>query len=346
MFRLFTSVLVLISLNAMSVQATPTYEKIGFDQLQGWSDDDHSVAFETFKNSCSAIPKSDLMDRDIWVPICKVTKWVKDPTHFFENEFQPILVTEGKNALFTGYYEPELLGSRNRSAEFTIPLYKKPPELPKSPWYTRGEIMNGALAGRGLEIAWLKDPVDAFFLSVQGSGRIRLPDGSSMRVGYAAKNGHKYSSIGMELVRRGVMSRAQASAARIKNWVRRNPNDGKALLATNKSYVFFRELKKLRENDGPIGAIQVPVTQDRSIAVDPKFNPLGAPIWMEKEGQDPFNRLMIAQDVGSAIKGAQRADIFYGSGDAAGKIAGRTKSTGRMVVFVPNAAVDSFIGRR
>lgn len=318
---------------------------IGFEDLTGWEADDHALAFETFVNSCKSIPKSEVMDRDHWGPICQVTKWIKDPKLFFEQEFQPVLVTEGKEALFTGYYEPELLGSRQKTDRFSVPLYRRPPELPSDrPWLTRGQIMAGALDGRGLEIAWLEDPVEAFFLHVQGSGRIRFEDGSAMRLGFAAKNGHSYRSIGLELVRRGEMTRSQASAQRIKAWVKSNPVQGQEILAHNPSFVFFRELSNLDPDQGPLGAMAVSVTPERSVAVDPKFHPLGAPVWLEKRGGVEFNRLMIAQDVGSAIKGAQRADIYYGSGQAAGEIAGRTKSTGRLVVLIPKGGLAQFMG--
>ena len=160
-----------------------------------------------------------------------------------------------------------------------------------------------------------------------------------MRVGFDGKNGQPYKSIGKEMIRRGILSKHKASAGRIKAWVRKNPNDGRRILQHNPSFVFFRELKGLDPNAGPPGAMGVSVSTGRTIAVDPKFTPLGAPVWITKTGQDPLQRLMIAQDVGSAIKGAQRADIYYGSGAAAGRIAGRTKASGRMYTLLPHASV-------
>jgi membrane-bound lytic murein transglycosylase A len=170
---------------------------------------------------------------------------------------------------------------------------------------------------------------------VQGSGRIRLPDGSHIRVGYGGKNGHTYRSVGRELVRRGVFEAHQVSAQVIKNWVRRNPVAGLELLNHNPSYVFFREVNQVPAELGPLGAMNRSITTLRSLAVDPRFTPLGAPVWLEKDGESPLRRLMVAQDTGSAIKGAQRADVFMGTGDAAGRSAGRMKDPGRMVVLMP-----------
>ncbi len=191
------------------------------------------------------------------------------------------------------------------------------------------------MSGRGLEIAWVDDPVDVFFLQIQGSGRIRLTDGSVIRVGYAGANGHEYRSIGQELVRRGVFQPHQVSAQVISNWVKSNPVEGEDLLRHNPSFVFFRVVRKVPAERGPLGAMNRSVTEMRTVAVDPAYVPLGAPVWVEKRGRRAFNRLMIAQDTGSAIKGAQRADIFFGTGDKAGRRAGQVRDPGRMVVLMP-----------
>jgi membrane-bound lytic murein transglycosylase A len=256
---------------------------------------------------------------------------------FFELFFRPVLVTNEKEALFTGYFEPELDGSPVPTPRYRHPVYAMPPEARRiRPWLTRREILTGgAMTGRGLEIAWVDDPVELFFLQVQGSGRIRYPDGSFIRVGYAGANGHQYRSVGQELVRRGVYQAHQVSAQVIKNWVARNGATGEELLYHNDSYVFFREVSEVPADRGPLGAMNRSITTMRSIAVDPAYTPLGAPVWVEKDGRDPLRRLMIAQDTGSAIKGAQRADIFYGTGDAAGLEAGRIRDPGRMVVLMP-----------
>ena len=191
------------------------------------------------------------------------------------------------------------------------------------------------MRGRGLEIAWIEDPVDAFFLQIQGSGRIRMTDGRVVRVGYAGRNGHPYRSVGQEMIRRGTHSPDQVSAQAISAWVRANPAQGRALLYHNPSYVFFRVLRDLPAEKGPIGAMGRPITTLRSVAIDPAFVPLGAPVWIEKEGRNPIRRLMVAQDTGGAIKGAQRADIFYGTGPAAGEAAGTIKDGGRLVQLLP-----------
>jgi membrane-bound lytic murein transglycosylase A len=220
-----------------------------------------------------------------------------------------------------------------------------PPEAnDRRPWLSRRDILtSGVMEGRGLEIAWVDDPVELFFLQVQGSGRVRYPDGRMIRVGYGGANGHNYRSIGQELVRRGVYQPHQVSADVIKNWVRRNPVEGEDLLYHNDSYVFFREVSQVPAERGPLGAMNRSITTLRSIAVDPAFTPLGAPVWIEKEGADPLRRLMIAQDTGSAIKGAQRADVFYGTGDDAGRQAGRIKDPGRMFVLMPIQRAYAFL---
>ncbi|SDX88980.1 membrane-bound lytic murein transglycosylase A [Citreimonas salinaria] len=325
----------LLAVSAMtgSAQAADgsSYAILGFEDLQGWADDDHQAALDVFRNTCG-----DLNDPD-WRALCAMAADTGDARQFFELFFRPVMISDGADPLFTGYFEPELDGSLTRTSRYSHPLYTMPSEAAETrPWLTRREILStGALAGRGLEIAWVDDPVEAFFLQVQGSGRIRLPDGQSIRVGYAGANGHPYSSIGQELVRRGIYEPHQVSADVIRNWVRRNPDEGRELLFHNDSYVFFREVSEVPAERGPLGAMNRSITPMRSIAVDPAFVPLGAPVWIEKAGDEPMQRLMIAQDTGSAIKGAQRADIYFGTGDDAGQRAGRVKDGGRMVVLLP-----------
>ncbi len=299
--------------------------------LDGWGADDLDAARAVFLETCE-----DLTDGD-WPTLCALATKAGDARAFFETFFKPVLITDGGKALFTGYYEPELTGSRVKAGAFRYPLYRRPDDAPTgAPWLTREQIeTSGALEGRGLEIAWLSDPVDKFFLQVQGSGRINLADGSSLRVGYGGKNGHPYRSVGTELVRRGVFEPHQVSAQTIRRWVSRNPVRGPELLWHNPSYVFFREVTRVPAHKGPLGAMNRSVTAGRTLAVDPDFVPLGAPVWVEKDGERPLRHLMIAQDTGSAIKGAQRGDIFFGSGQEAGKIAGRTRDAGRMVVLLP-----------
>ena len=302
-----------------------------YSDLSGWAKDNHAEALRVFLITCERLKSEN------WVSVCQDAKTTKNAKAFFETNFVPVLVEDGQDPLFTGYFEPELPGSREKTDTFRYPLYAYPPEAPKGkPWLTRAEIEGeNKLTGRGLEIAWLSDPVETFFLHVQGSGRLRLPNGDAMRVGFAGKNGHKYRSVGKEMARRGLLAENKLSAGSIKNWVRNNPVDGRKVLWHNPSFVFFREIKDLPEGSGPIGAMSRPVTTMRTIAVDPEFTPLGAPVWVEKSGKNPLQRLMIAQDTGSAIKGAQRADIFYGSGDEAGDNAGSIRDAGRMVILWP-----------
>lgn len=313
--------------------ADTTYDMLSFKHLDGWAEDDHQAALDAFVITCGDLKEPD------WRAICAMAKDQKPggAKSFFELFFRPVLISEGKPALFTGYFEPELDGSRYPTARFRYPLYKEPPESKRvNPWLSRRDILTtDVMANRGLEIAWVDDPVELFFLQIQGSGRIRLPDGDFLRVGYGGANGHRYRSIGQELVRRGVYSPHQVSAQVIKNWVRRNPILGEELLYHNPSYVFFREVKHISEADGPLGAMNRPISTLRTVAVDPKFTKLGAPVWIEKDGADPMRRLMIAQDTGAAIKGAQRADVFLGTGDDAGAAAGRLRDPGRMVVLLP-----------
>lgn len=304
-----------------------------FDDLNGWDQDDHLAALGVFRQTCAKMTEPE------WTSICRLAadagRSQASARQFFELLFRPVQIGS-EPALFTGYYEPELEGSRTRTPRFAYPLYKKPPELTEGQiWHSRGTIESGILQGRGLELVWLDDPVEVYFLQVQGSGRIRLPDGSLMRVAYAGKNGQPYRSIGKELISRGTHTIADVSAQEIKSWVRRNPAAGKELLNSNPSYVFFRSLKDFPAELGPIGAMGRPISTLRSIAVDPDFTPLGAPVWIEKDGKQPFNRLFIAQDTGGAIKGPQRADIFYGSGFQAGETAGTVKDSGRMIVLMP-----------
>jgi membrane-bound lytic murein transglycosylase A len=304
-----------------------------FESLTGWEADDHLAALTTFRVTC------DLMQDPDWTPICRLAKDVPDDPKaaraFFELFFKPTLIGTPP-ALFTGYYEPELQGSPIRTPRFAWPIYRRPPELRDGVvWYDRATIETGILRGRGLEIAWLDDPVEAFFLQIQGSGRIRMPDGSLLRVGYAGRNGHPYVSVGKEMIRRGTHSESEVSAPEIRAWVKRNGAAGLALLNTNPSYIFFRKLTDLAEDKGPIGAMSRSITPLRSVAVDPAFVPLGAPVWVDKEGAAPLRRLMVAQDTGGAIKGQQRADIFYGSGPEAGDAASAIKDGGRLILLLP-----------
>lgn len=319
-----------IVLVAMTTSTTSA-EILRFADLEGWAEDDHIAALDSFRATC------DLLTDPDWTPICNLAADAgatpASARQFFELFFRPVVIGEPP-ALFTGYFEPELEGSPVRTPRFAWPIYRRPPELRDGQvFHSRAAIEAGILRGRGLELAWLDDPVDVYFLQVQGSGRIRMPDGRVMRVGYAGRNGHAYRSVGQELVRRGTHSMDQVSAQEIASYVRNQA--GSDLLNINPSYVFFRVIDDVPAEKGPIGAMGRSITAFRSVAIDPSFTPLGAPVWVEKAGAEPIRRLMVAQDTGGAIKGPQRADIFYGTGPSAGEAAGTIKDGGRMVVLLP-----------
>ncbi|MBT3369865.1 MAG: murein transglycosylase [Rhodospirillaceae bacterium] len=286
---------------------------------------------------------------------------------FFEAHFQAVAVTFAGRAtgLFTGYYEPSLRGSRERGAPYTTPLYGLPKDLINvdlgqfseelqgkrivgrlqgrrlTPYPERQGIVAGALAGRGLEIVYVDDPVDAFFLQIQGSGRVQLGDGEEMRLGYAGGNGRRYYAIGRELIKRGILSKENVSMQSIRAWLSANPLQGEEVMDLNASYIFFREL----QGTGPIGALGVALTPGRSIAVDRRLIPLGIPVWLQashpaadpEQGDRPLHRLVLAQDTGGAIKGGVRGDIFWGHGPAAAAIAGRMKNAGQWFLLLPKA---------
>jgi membrane-bound lytic murein transglycosylase A len=329
--RLAACAALVTALAAATIGPGPAEAKpLGFGDLPGWRADDQSAALATFRKSCPGL--SD----PAWQPACDAARNAKDARAFFEQYFRPVRIGPGRQTVFTGYYEPEIHASPVPTEHFAYPIYAKPPELkPGRRWYSRKAIeTEGLLQGRGLELAWLADPVSVFFLQIQGSGRLVMPDGQVMRVGFAAKNGQPYRSVGREMVRRGLLAASRVSAQAIAHWVRAHPEVGRKLLWTNPSYVFFRKLH-LAAKLGPIGAMRVPVTAGRSLAVDPRYVPLGAPVWVSIGGRHPIRRLMVAQDAGSAIKGPWRADVFVGSGPKAGQIAGRMRDPGRMYMLEP-----------
>ena len=286
---------------------------------------------------------------------------------FFEASFTPnAVVKKGQPGQLTGYYEPVLMGSRTPNGPYQTPIYKRPPDLINvvhdtrrgtlkagslthvrktatgtEPYFTRAEIESGALKDKGLELLYLTDSVDIFFMQIQGSGRIKLTDGTTVRVHYDGKNGYPYSSIGRYLIDKAIAPADRMSMAALMAWLRADLERGRQVMWQNVSYVFFREIK---DNVGsPLGAMQVPLTPERSLAIDTAYHALGTPIYVSSPTMKhvpkaaPFNRLMVGQDVGSAIRGSERGDIYFGSGDAAAKIAGSTKHPGRFFVLVPNA---------
>ncbi|MBY8977197.1 MltA domain-containing protein [Rhodobacteraceae bacterium NNCM2] len=300
---------------------------LGFNDLQNWGDDDHRAALRAWQATCARAGTGHL---------CNTA--MRDPKAFIEAHFTPVQFGNPDDALFTGYYEPVIKASRKRGGKWQYPIYGPPADLARrKPHYSRREIETGALRGRGLEIFWLADPVDRYFLHIQGSGRLVMPDGELVRVGFAGKNGHPYASIGKIFLRRKKTDPATFGASTLKRWLRANPRDGAALMHENASFVFFTERDELSPDQGPVGAMGVPLTPERSIAVDPDTTPLGALVWVETRASiGPINRLMVAQDTGSAIKGHQRGDLFFGTGDRAGKIAGSLKAGGRMISLIPN----------
>ena len=257
---------------ASATMSDVTFTKRSFDDLIGWSEDDHQAALEVFLETCPDIKRPE------WERVCSIALDRPNPRDFFELFFQPVEVRDENPTLFTGYFEPEISGSLERTDRYRFPIYRLPNDLVAGRKYaTRRTIEEtGLLQGKGLEIAWLEDSVDRFFLQVQGSGRIKLPDGDVLRVGFAGKNGHEYSSVGQALIARGELQAHQVSADAIRNWVRRNPEEGRRLLWVNDSYVFFREVNEVPATRGPLGAMNRSITAMRSVAVDPGINAVGA----------------------------------------------------------------------
>jgi membrane-bound lytic murein transglycosylase A len=335
---------------------------VGFDQLQGWPDDRLTPAIAAFVKSCTrleALPDNSPVDTHTsvdfgrvgdWRGVCQTAESISpDETaaarRFFEDSFVPLAVTDygESEGLFTGYYEIELNGSLIRRGRYQTPIYRRPPELGSSFHYSRAEIEDGALVGRGLELFWVDDPIDAFFLQIQGSGRIRLRNGGIVRVGYDGQNGQPYVAVGRLLIERGAIARSELTMATIRAWMSDHPSEAAILRRENRSYVFFREIK----GDGPIGAEGIALTPERSIAVDRAFIPLGIPIWVEANERftyaDPVRRLVVAQDTGGAIRGPVRGDLFWGSGGAAGLRAGVMNARGRYYLLLPRAVADQVL---
>ncbi|WP_211371574.1 murein transglycosylase A [Altericroceibacterium indicum] len=322
-------------------------------------------ALRSFVESCPVLLRrqdaSGLTQAADWQPACDAAPSVSPDgaVGFFQTYFETVRVYDGA-AYVTGYYEPEIAGVRQRQPGFDVPVYALPDDLvrrwsddvPQServgrpplaridesgkvvPYYTRAEIEDGALANRGLEIAWVADPVEFFFLQIQGSGRIRTPDGAIIRIGYAGQNGWPYTGIGSVMRERGLFGTGPgqypASMQGIMQYLREHPREGDALMRMNASWVFFRELT----GDGPLGALGVPVRPQASVAADPKYVPLGAPVFLKTDRKE-VNHLWIAQDTGGAIKGPNRLDSFWGAGDYAREIAGGMSARGEALVLVP-----------
>jgi membrane-bound lytic murein transglycosylase A len=354
-----------------------TARAVPFADLRGFADDDHLAAFRVFETHCRALAGGAAALRQGAPPPAALRALCASPElgavatgadarAFFERRFQPYEITPAAGAGFlTGYYEPETEGSLTRTEAFTAPLLARPadlatippgetrPGVPEgfaaarqrpdggfAPYPDRAAILEGALGDEARPILWLRDDVEVFFMQVQGSGRVRLPDGRTVRIAYAGRNGHPYTSIGRAVVREGLMSVEDASLDKLKAWLRANPAEGRRIMRLNASYVFFRLADELSEASGPIGGAGLPLTPWRSIAIDRTLWPYGLPVWIETElptaaGAEPFRRLTIAEDTGSAILGPARADLYHGSGAAAGSRAGVLRHPMRFVVLWP-----------
>jgi membrane-bound lytic murein transglycosylase A len=351
-----------------------------FAEIEGWDEDDHDAGFAAFLKSCRAILGGSRAVREArpvqagLYDICRKAVEIKPANPggaraFFEDNFRPMRISPlgETDGFLTGYYEPIVEGMRERTDEFNYPLYRKPPNLLPGgrmmtanyssqnrkrkakrgskrklvPFHDRAAIDDGVLAGRNLEICWLKDPIDAFFIHIQGSVRVRLEEGRMLRLNYLAQNGHPYTAVGRFLIERNIVPKEEMSMDRIRQWMEANPDEGRELRRKNRSYIFFRETN-LPDNEEPIGAQGVSLTPGRSIAVDRKLHVYGTPFFISADlpidSEKPttrFRHLMIAQDTGGAIVGPARADIYFGAGDEAGSISGRLRHPGRFVMLLP-----------
>ncbi len=355
-----------------------------FSRLEGWEKEDHAAAFAAFHGICrslvetrSGAPRTGAIGVSgaaVWA-LCKDVAAgpamlpPAEARRFFETWFILESLSVKPDAGFlTGYFEPEIDGSRTRDAAHPVPLYSRPPDLVKVTdanrskgldpslefarktaaglveFPDRAAIEAGALEGRGLELVWLKDPLDAYFTHIQGSARIRLVDGSVMRIAYAGKSGQRYTAIGRFLIADGTISREEMTMTRLRAFLADNPERARDLMKRNRSYIFFREVAGLAPDDGPVGAAGVPLVPGRSLAVDRRLHTFGVPIWISGDlplGTDgrehPVGRLTFATDTGSAIVGPARGDLFVGSGEDAGRIAGALRHPVDMVMLVPRA---------
>ena len=347
---------------AMGVRAGPAVSSLGI------APDEARAALAAFRLSCPSLMRrsdtSGLTRGDDWRPACAAAQsWRDDDARsFFARYFEAAVVGEGRTFI-TGYYEPEIRASREQRQGYDVPIYRRPADLIDVdlglfaadlkgrklrgqakdgrliPYPDRAAIEAGALAGRGLELAWAADPVEFFFLQVQGSGRLRLPDGRVMRIGYDSQNGRDYVGIGGWLRDRGVQPPGGLSMQGIMAYLRAQPDGGKSVMDVNKSFVFFRELT----GAGPIGAMGLPVTGNISVAADPAFVPLGAPLFLSVDRPE-VSGLWVAQDTGGAIKGANRFDTFWGAGEEARRIAGGMSTRGQAWLLLPVGTVARLNG--
>jgi membrane-bound lytic murein transglycosylase A len=348
--------------------ATHPAVKLGpaFAELPGWMTDDHQAALDAFRRSCPVVTSradtSLLTQPGDWQEACLAAAGTA--REIFEQYFTPVIVEEG-TGLHTGYYEPEIAASRTKSAAFRHAIYKRPADLVVVaggrycarwdgttcvPYFSRAEIEDGALAGRRLEVAYAADPYELFMMQMQGSGRLRMQDGSRIRVGFDGHNGREWSSIAPKVKKELNGRDWPLDTDGILAWLRSHPKQARTLMREDASFVFFREIKE--PTAGPLGAIHVPLTGERSLAADPKFVPLGAPVWVISQrpslskgaAPTPVERLFVAQDTGGAIRGPNRFDLFFGSGEKARAVAGKMFHRGQAIVLLPIAAVARIFG--
>ena len=335
-----------------------------FQDLKGWNEDDHKLALQTFLHSCRKFSKmaqnSPLNGKLLEITagdcrdVCEIGEVVKQMSakqtkNFFENWFKLFLVESksgDEEGLFTGYYEASLRGSFFKNDKYKYPVYAKPKEANFDPNLTRKDIENGALASQKLEIIYVDDAVDLFFMHIQGSGRVILPNGNEVRLAFAGKNQHPFNAISNEMFQRELISREEYNSKGVRNWLKNNPEKAEEIMNLNNSFTFFR----IFDSEYVVGAQGVPLTTERSIAVDNEIIPFGAPLWVQtqlknSDKKEHFRKLMIAQDTGSAIKGAVRGDIFFGYGQESEDKAFTMASKGKYYVLLPINFVDKVVGR-
>lgn len=368
-----TAVAAPVEVGALEI-AGARLEKLTFDALPGWEEDDHAAAFAVFLKSCDAIIAGAAELRPAGatgghlLEACRAAKesGADRPKAFFERHFIPhAVIPESGRGFLTGYFEPEYEGAREPGGGFTVPLHARPHDLVTIPagaslpgipghlqaaarggdgyasYPDRAAIEDGALGERARPIVYLRHAAEAFIIHVQGSARIRLPDGGVLRVGYAGRNGHPYSSIGRIIVEEGAIARDEMSLERLLGWLKDNPDEARRIMRRNQSYIFFTIVEELGPDDGPIGGAGIPLTPGRSLAVDRGLWRYGLPFWLDGDVPDTdcverrLQRLMIAQDTGSAIVGPARGDFFTGTGAKAGRQAGLIRHRPRFVVLLP-----------
>lgn len=335
---------------------------VSFSDLPAWDNDDHEEALRAFRNFSGPHVRLEAL-------LNRAANWNGSARSFFETAFRPYRIGSGEAGLLTGYFEPELEASLQPSPDHPHPVYARPDDLELAahsakgdpaldrltahrriagrlePYFTRAEIEDGALAGRGLEIAWVRDAVELYIMHVQGSGVLLCREGR-IRIAFAGKNGHPYTSIGKRLIETGQLEAEAASLDKVAAWLRANPAPAKALMRENESYIFFEPLSGDAAARGPRGSFGASLVPGRSLAVDPRFHGPGLPVWVDAPGLVTggyaFPRLMLAHDTGSAIRGAQRGDVFFGTGADAGRAAGSVKHPCRFFALLP--ANDEAIG--